>query len=168
MTRGRAAPGERARPAPPHSKDCLATLAALLAASMLAGCSVLAQVQATPVPTPRPPSAAPRLALTPAPNVPGDPNHGRELFLARGCGGCHTLYGVEGATGVAGPNLTNVTLRPTIAGNTIPNTPENLARWIMDPPSLKPGTAMPSLGLSQQEAQDVAAFLSSLPYNPPP
>src|SRR5437764_4347307 len=55
--------------------------------------------------------SAPRV-LTPAPNTPGDPNTGRRLVMDKGCGGCHTVGGVPGATGVAGPNLTNVALRP--------------------------------------------------------
>src|SRR5207244_6430575 len=74
---------------------------------LLAGCAI---VSAAPQPTPRPPGEPPLPALTPAANVPGDPQEGRRLFLASGCGGCHTLDGLPGATGVAGPNLTNVAL----------------------------------------------------------
>ena len=101
--------------------------------------------------------------LTPAPNVPGDPNRGLGLFFNTGCAGCHTVNGQPGATGVAGPNLTNVTVRPTIAGLSIPNSPQNMVRWLMDPQALKPGTAMPNLRLSQADAQDLAAYLYSLP-----
>lgn len=104
--------------------------------------------------------------LTPAPNVPGTPENGRALFASKGCIGCHTLNGYPGATGVEGPNLTNMPLRPTIAGETIQNSADNLARWIQDPPSMKPGTRMPNLGLSSQEARDLAAYLYSVPYNP--
>lgn len=110
-------------------------------------------------------ASAPRL-LTPAPDVPGDPNVGRRLIQERGCGGCHTVSGVPGATGVAGPNLTNIALRPTLAGDTIPNSPQMLERWLLDPPSLKPGTTMPKLGLSQDDARDLVAFLESQPHNP--
>jgi cytochrome c len=104
--------------------------------------------------------------LTPAPAVAGNPAVGRQLFGAKGCGGCHTLDGLPGAAGVAGPNLTNVTLRPTLAGETLPMAPDSLARWLLDPPALKPGTLMPRLGLSPQEAQDLTAFLYSQPFNP--
>ncbi|HEX6513800.1 MAG TPA: c-type cytochrome [Chloroflexota bacterium] len=104
--------------------------------------------------------------LTPAPGVPGDPNAGRTLFVARGCEGCHTLSGVPEATGVAGPRLDNVAVRGTIAGDQIPGTPENLARWIFDPASLKPSTTMPRPGVTPEEARDLAAFLYSLPQNP--
>jgi len=62
--------------------------------------------------------------------------------------------------------LTNVVLRPTLGGDRIENTPENMARWIMDPPGMKSGATMPNLGLNQQEARDIAAFLFSHPYNP--
>jgi cytochrome c1 len=124
-------------------------------------------------PTPTPPSetafgqTAPRI-LTPAANVSGDPGEGRRLIVAKGCSGCHTISGVPGATGVVGPNLTNITLRPTIAGETIPNSPEMLERWLLDPPAVKPGTTMPKLGLTDQEARDLVAFLESQPHNPRP
>jgi cytochrome c2 len=122
-----------------------------------------------PTPTPASETAfgqtAPRI-LTPAPNVNGDPNVSRRLVVAKGCAGCHTIGGVPGATGVIGPNLTNISLRPTIAGETIPNSPDMLVRWLLDPPSLKPGTTMPRLGLTEAEARDLTAFLYSQPYNP--
>ena len=83
-----------------------------------------------------------------------------------GCGTCHTLRGVPEATGIIGPNLTNITLRPTLAGGAVPNTPENLVRWIMNPPGLKEGAAMPPMqSLSEQQARDIAAFLYSVPFN---
>jgi cytochrome c2 len=96
----------------------------------------------------------------------GDPARGRQLIITAGCGGCHTVEGVPGATGVAGPNLTNVAVRPTLAGDQIPMTPENLVDWLLDPPAMKPGTAMPKLGLSRADAQDLAAFILSQPDAP--
>jgi cytochrome c1 len=104
--------------------------------------------------------------LTPAPNVPGDPERGRLLIVAAGCGGCHTIAGVPGATGVAGPNITNVVLRPTISGTGMAYTPDTLTQWLLDPQAVKPGAGMPSVGLSEAEARDIAAFLYSQPYNP--
>ncbi len=105
--------------------------------------------------------------LVAAPDVPGDPDRGRQLFIATGCGGCHTIAGVSGADGTAAPNLTNVVLRPTLAGESIPMSPETMRRWLLDPASVKPGTPMPNLGLSPEQAQDLTAFLFSQPYNPP-
>jgi len=119
-------------------------------------------------PQPGPPVAtvAPVPVRTPAPGIPGQPGVGEQLLLTKGCSGCHTLAGVPGATGVAGPNLTNVVLRPTLAGDQIPMTPENMTRWLLDPHALKPDATMPNVGLSPQEAQDLTAFLFSQPYNP--
>jgi cytochrome c1 len=87
--------------------------------------------------------------------------------MEKGCGGCHTLAGVPGASGVAGPNLTNIGLRPTLAGAAVPNSPQTMVAWLMNPSAVKPDARMPNLGLTQQEAQDLTAFLFSQPYNPP-
>jgi cytochrome c1 len=97
--------------------------------------------------------------------VPGDPGRGRALIVEKGCAGCHTVAGVPSAAGVAGPVLNNVTLRPTLAGQ-VPSSPENMVRWLLDPPGVKPGTTMPRLGLTEAEARDLTAFLYSQPYNP--
>ncbi len=99
-----------------------------------------------------------------APAPPGDP--AAQLFLDSGCGGCHTLGGIAGATGTAGPNLTNVALRPTLAGNSIPNSQPMMVRWLLDPAGVKPGATMPSVGLTQQQAEDIAAFLFAQPNAP--
>jgi cytochrome c1 len=117
--------------------------------------------------TVRPGAGAPTpVHLTPAPGVVGNPENGRLLFTRAGCAGCHTIEGVPGAGGTTGPNLTNVVLRPTLAGETIPASPDTLVRWLLNPQSVKPGATMPSVGLTAQEAQDLAAFLYSQPYNP--
>lgn len=58
--------------------------------------------------------ATPPPAETPA--VTGDPENGRQLYIAQGCGGCHTIEGVEGATGQVCPVHTNVA---TTAGQVI-------------------------------------------------
>lgn len=78
-----------------------------------------------------------------------------------GCGGCHTIPGVDGASGMVGPPLNAWSRRSYIAGN-LPNTPENLIRWVMDPHEVEPGTAMPDVGLEEQQARDVAAYLYTL------
>ncbi len=48
-----------------------------------------------------------------------------------------------------------------IAGE-LANTQENMIRWVMDPQAVEPGTAMPSLGLTRAEAEDVSAYLAGL------
>jgi cytochrome c len=137
-----------------------APFAAVAFIVLIAGCS--SPPPPAPVPTPRPVFAE----LQPAPGVPGDPNNGRTLFTGKGCNTCHTVLPLPNASGAVGPNLTNMVLRPTIAGEQIPNTPVNMARWIMDPQAMKPGTQMQALGVTNQEAIDLTAFLYSLPYNP--
>jgi cytochrome c1 len=42
------------------------------------------------------------------------------------------------------------------------NTPENMIRWIEDPQAVDSLTAMPTLGLSDREARDIAAYLYTL------
>jgi cytochrome c len=146
-----------------------ALAAGLIGAVIGSGCSSALLSSAPPEPTPRAPTAgAPVVRLTPAPGLPGNPESGRRAFLATGCGGCHTLAGVDGASGLAGPILTNVVLRPTLAGEAIPMSPETMTRWLLDPAAVKPGTSMPSVGLDEHEARDLTAYLYSLPRTPPP
>jgi cytochrome c1 len=107
--------------------------------------------------------AAPAAKPQPAAASPADIAAGQQLITQKGCGGCHTVPGVAGANGTVGPNLGGVGSRPTIAGGVVPhNGPDDLKRWILDPPALKPGTAMPKLGLSDEEATRIAAFLETL------
>jgi cytochrome c len=76
--------------------------------------------------------------------------------------GSATPYPVSGdANGVVGPPLQSVAQRTYIGGN-FPNTPDNLTRWIMAPQTMKPKTAMPSLGLSEPQSRDVVAYLETL------
>jgi cytochrome c1 len=112
------------------------------------------------------------MRLVPAPGVPGDPNAGRQAFTdasiypTAGCGTCHTLPGVSAGVFPFAPNLNNFTLRPTFAGDSMPASPENLKRWIMDPPSMKSDAKMPKLpNLTDRQAEDIAAFLYAYPYN---
>lgn len=91
----------------------------------------------------------------------GQPAYGKRLIVQYRCGECHTIPGVSGAHGVFGPPLNFMGQRTMIAGN-FPNTPANLAHWIVAPHAMKPGTAMPQLGLSDREARSVAAYLESL------
>jgi cytochrome c1 len=58
-----------------------------------------------------------------------------------------------------------MTLRPTIAGDSIPASPENLKRWILDPPAIKADAKMPKLNVTDRQAEDLAAFLYAYPYN---
>ncbi len=91
----------------------------------------------------------------------GSPSRGRAVIQYRNCGSCHTIPGVRGADGLVGPPLLWFSRRTFIAGE-LPNTPDNLIHWVRSPQSVEPNTAMPTLGLSEQEARDVAANLYTL------
>jgi cytochrome c oxidase subunit 2 len=84
---------------------------------------------------------------------------GRDLFTAKGCPTCHTIAGFS--QGTVGPELSHVGSRQQIAG-TLPMDRANLVKWLMDPPAAKPGTQMPKLGLSEQEAGQLADWLVQL------
>jgi cytochrome c oxidase subunit 2 len=98
------------------------------------------------------PARAPTMALARA---------GERDFLADGCASCHQLRGT-GATATVGPDLTHVASRTTLAGATIPNTPRELAAWIHDPQTIKPGDRMPDLGLSWAQVYELVAYLDGL------
>jgi cytochrome c len=91
----------------------------------------------------------------------GDPGRGEQAILDRHCGACHTIPGIRGARGVVAAPLTQFALRTYIAGQ-VPNTPANLVRWIEEPRRIDPGNAMPALGIGEEEARDVAAYLYTL------
>lgn len=91
----------------------------------------------------------------------GDARDGRRTIRETGCGSCHVIPGVRGADGMVGPPLTAWARRTYLAGH-LPNTPENLVRWLKDPPAIEPHTAMPALGLDDREARNVAAYLYTL------
>jgi cytochrome c oxidase subunit 2 len=84
---------------------------------------------------------------------------GKALFQQKGCVACHTIEGVS--TGTVGPNLTHHGSAPQIAG-VLPNNKDNLVKWLLNPPAVKPGTAMPNLGLSQEDASTLADYIDSL------
>ncbi len=87
-------------------------------------------------------------------------NRGMAAISKYGCGSCHTVQDIPGATGMVGPPLTGIGARMYVAGM-LQNTPANLASWIKDPKAINPKTAMPKLGVSEQDADDIAAYLST-------
>lgn len=90
----------------------------------------------------------------------GDVNAGREAIIQYDCGSCHVIPGIPEADAYVGPPLNRYEQRHYIAGN-LPNTAENLVDWIQNPQAIEPGTAMPALGISEQEARNIAAYLYS-------
>jgi cytochrome c len=92
------------------------------------------------------------------PATGGDPRAGRQLIQHFGCGSCHTIPGVPGANATVAPSLEKVKSRQFLAGR-LTNTPENLQKWIRQPRSVDPKTAMPDVGLDASQARDIAAYL---------
>jgi cytochrome c1 len=91
----------------------------------------------------------------------GNPANGKQIIQGYGCGACHMIPGIPDARGLVGPPLLYFGQRTMIAGE-LPNTPDNLLRWLKDPQSVEPKTAMPNLGLTDGQASDVAAYLYTL------
>jgi len=91
----------------------------------------------------------------------GDAALGLRLLTQYQCGSCHAIPGVPAARGVNGPSLQAFGRRSYIAGR-VPNLPDALAQWIVAPASLVPDTAMPSMGVSREEARHMAAYLGQL------
>ena len=88
---------------------------------------------------------------------------GSQTILKQACIGCHIINGLPGYNvGKVGPNLTHVGSRKYIAAGTLPNTPENLARWLRNPQEVKPGNKMPNLNLSEDTINQLVAYLETL------
>jgi cytochrome c len=91
----------------------------------------------------------------------GDPAHGQQVIRSYGCGSCHVIPGVDGAVGKVGPSLQGIGARTYLAGK-LPNEPANMIKWIRQPQEVSPGTAMPELGVTEQDGKDIAAYLYTL------
>jgi cytochrome c2 len=88
----------------------------------------------------------------------GDPEGAPALLRHFGCAGCHTIPGVPGARGRVGPPLAGLAQRVYVAG-TLPNTPDNVIKFILHPRAYSPNTAMPVTGIDERGARDVTAYL---------
>ena len=95
------------------------------------------------------------------PATGGNPSAGKETIRAYGCAACHDIPGVDMPGGRVGPPLGGFAKRAYIGGE-LPNTPENLERWVRDPHQIETHVAMPALGRTPKEARDVAAYLYTL------
>jgi cytochrome c oxidase subunit 2 len=69
--------------------------------------------------------------------------------------------GIPEATGTIGPDLAGFASRAQIAA-TMDLNAENLTKWIQNPPAMKPGTAMPPLGLSEADVQTLVDWMLTL------
>jgi cytochrome c oxidase subunit II len=87
-----------------------------------------------------------------------------EQLVTGTCMSCHQIRGLEAATEPVqpAPDLTHVGSRQTIAAGLFPNTPEDLARWLRDPPAVKPGSKMPDYDLTDDQIDAMVEYLRSL------
>ena len=86
---------------------------------------------------------------------------GERLFFSLTCVNCHAISGTS-AVATIGPDLTNVAERQYLAGGVLPNSSENLRRWLKDPQAIKPGCKMPDFRLSDTAVSQLVAYLESL------
>ena len=132
-----------------HRRYYLALWLGLAVLLALAGCTARAQAPA---------GEQPLLA--------GDPAAGRVAFQTYGCHACHAIPGVAGANSFVGPPLTAWAERSYIAGK-LPNEPVYLVQWIRFPQAIEPGTAMPNMGVTEEDAVHMAAYLYTLRRHEP-
>jgi cytochrome c oxidase subunit 2 len=85
----------------------------------------------------------------------------RQAFLASACARCHAVRGTP-AGGNAGPDLTHVASRRTLAAGALPNSPGHLAGWIANPQALKPGSRMPRVPMTPAEFRLIQHYVQSL------
>jgi cytochrome c oxidase subunit 2 len=86
---------------------------------------------------------------------------GRRVFVTQACMNCHTISGTA-ATGRFGPDLTHLMSRATLASGAIDNTPANLRQWLKSPDTFKHGALMPAMQLSDEQLDEVTAYLETL------
>ncbi len=86
---------------------------------------------------------------------------GRKAFFANSCVNCHTIRGTS-AQGKFGPDLTHLMSRQTLAAGAAPNTPDKLRLWIRDPQKIKVGCLMPNMQLTDNEVDQIVAYLQTL------
>jgi mono/diheme cytochrome c family protein len=91
----------------------------------------------------------------------GDPDAGRRAAHHYLCATCHVIPGIVGANRHVGPPLTGMGTRASIGG-VVPNTTENMVRWLQNPQQFDPQSTMPALELPERQARDIAAFLATL------
>lgn len=97
----------------------------------------------------------------PAPPAAPDAERGRTALHQYACVACHEIPGATGPKARVGPPLDGVGSRRMLGG-VLPNTPENMVRWLRAPQSVDPPTAMPDLGVTERDARDIAAYLATL------
>jgi mono/diheme cytochrome c family protein len=113
----------------------------------------------------QPPAASGQSPATshqpPAISRAGDPDRGVAAMQQYACTTCHTIPGMVGAAAHVGPPLSGIGDRKYLGG-LLPNSPENMVKWIRHPREISPQSLMPDLGVSEEHARDMAAYLMTL------
>lgn len=131
--------------------------------------SIVAFVRVMPSLTPERYREVVSLAPVPTTALPRKQGHSRAPDASRGrtainqyaCVTCHEIPGIVGSNAPVGPPLRGVATRAFLAG-VLPNSPDAMIRWLVSPQKVSPGNAMPDLGVTEQDAADIAAFLATL------
>ena len=96
-----------------------------------------------------------------APLRAADAQRGARALPQYACSACHTIPGITSSSPNVGPPLAGIGGRSLIAGK-LANTPDNMVRWLRHTHEVDPLTAMPEMGVSEQDARDIAAYLAAL------
>ena len=96
-----------------------------------------------------------------SPPTDSSAKRGQDVFVQRTCVMCHTISGTPAGSRV-GPELSHLATRPSIAAGSLPNTRENLSRWILNPQLIKPGVHMPPNPLPPSEMNALLDYLETL------
>ena len=83
---------------------------------------------------------------------------GRSVIEQAGCAACHHIPGIAWPRGRWGPSLVGFGDIGLIAG-AVPNNAENLAAFLRNAPAVKPGSTMPPIPITPDEARAAAAYL---------
>ncbi|NUZ07017.1 c-type cytochrome [Piscinibacter koreensis] len=101
-------------------------------------------------------------ATASTPSTPTSRDDAARIALQQyACTACHVVPGIAGSNLQVGPPLAGLARRSLLAGG-LPNTSENLVRWIRDPRGIDPRTAMPNLGVGEAHARLMADYLLGL------
>jgi mono/diheme cytochrome c family protein len=99
-------------------------------------------------------------ALPPKPDA-ARIEEGKKLYASRGCASCHQYGNLD--LGLPGAQLKKAgppaMLAPNLRFVRERTHPEVLLDWVMDPQRIAPGTLMPALGLSREDAMKIRDFL---------
>ena len=87
---------------------------------------------------------------------------GLALFQTSTCINCHAIRGVTGADARVAPDLTHVASRRQLGAGILANTPANMRVWLKNPQHVKPGVFMPDFNFTDQELDQLGAYLETL------